>query len=70
MGDEYVDGPVHDPKRRKKLKRKTIWKILEGTMILKNELCDLHKHGWVFLFFMSFHSFYHSHLSYIESRSP
>ena len=50
--------------------KKRSGKILEVTMILNHELCDLHKRGWVFLFFFSLYSFYPSHLSYIESNSP
>jgi len=70
VGDEYVDGPLHDQKREKQLKIITIWKNYGGITILNHDFCELHKHGGVFLFFISLYSFSHSHLSYIESSSP
>ena len=70
MGDEYVDGPIHDQKGEKTIKNNNDLKNYGGITILNNDLCQLHKHGWVFLFFISLYSFYHSHLSYIESSSP
>ena len=51
MGDEYVDGPLHDEKREKQLKIITIWKNYGGITILNHNLCDLHKLGWVFFCF-------------------
>ena len=71
VGDEFVDGPAHDPKRRKKIKKKKkpSGKILKGIIILNHDHCELHKHGWVFLFFISFHSFYHSHLLTLKAAA-
>ena len=51
MGDEYVHGPLHVQKREKQLKIITIWKNYGGITILNHDLCELHKHGWVFLCF-------------------
>ena len=45
MGDEYVDGPIHDQKREKQLKVITVWKNYGGITILNHDLCELHKHG-------------------------
>ena len=59
VGDEYVDDPLHVQKREKQLKIITIWKNYGGITILNHDLSELHKHGWVFLFFISLSSFYH-----------